>query len=431
MIVMSSEKQKGVINVIELVIVLSLLLVSFNVFFPGQKYEDNWEDAYGIISSRDSLLVLERTGNLHSYAFDSDSMENFIDELFPNTNLIVWSEVTGGIKSEVKIACDDQSVASEMNDWANGLRLNERNITVTFCYTDMTSTDSCLLTSDSMLIWGYKDLSDYEDVLTDYVSEGNGIVEVMDIEALDDVQTSIFGLNFIGSINVVGNPTSFSRTPLDPSDPIYGPRKYFYGIPMPLDARDNCDFDGCVNPKNEGYLEFGGTSYGFCVCDDGVWFDVDGGSDYTDSVTEQSTINIGGYTFYLNYINSESKISVSFRPDYDFENINLKTSLQPDDGSNDRVIIDTVSGTTYPVIILNEVGSSRLVWSAPFEDGISNYEDDDKSMLLSLLLWSINKESSGEELLDMRVGYRTTYIKTFNRDMFEIYSFNLGVGYPF
>ena len=424
-------REKGVINVIELVIVMTILIVSFNIFFPNKSYDNRWEDAYGILLSRDAVLVLERTDKLHEYAFDSVEMENFIENIFPNTNLILWYDVTGGIGNDILIACDDPSVISEMNDWVNGLRLNDRNVNIEFCYTDMSTPDSCLSNSDTLLIWGYKDLDDYENVLNEYVSDGNGIIEVMEVSQIGNVQTNLFGLNLIGSIDETGNPTTFTRDPIETSDRIYEPWKYFYKIPMPLDADEICEFDGCLNPNNKGIVTFAGNDYGFCICDDGVWFDTNGGEDYTQSVGELENIVIGGHTFHLSYINSDSKISLSIVSDYDFEDFDIHKQVEPDDSNEDRILLETFSLSSYPVVILNELGSTNVAWVSPLADGIENYGDDDKHLLTSLLLWSSNKESKNQEVLNMRVGYRTTYIKTKNRDMFEIYSFNFGVGYPF
>jgi len=31
----------------------------------------------------------------------------------------------------------------------------------------------------------------------------------------------------------------------------------------------------------------------------------------------------------------------------------------------------------------------------------------------------------------LNLGYRTSYVNTFNKDMFEVYKFSMGLGYPF
>ena len=65
----AKNKPKGIVNVIELILVVVTLFVSFTIFFPGNIYRNKWDDAYGTLRARDAMLALERSGHLHEYAF--------------------------------------------------------------------------------------------------------------------------------------------------------------------------------------------------------------------------------------------------------------------------------------------------------------------------------------------------------------------------
>jgi len=457
------SSNKGVVNLIELILVLVLLFASFAIFFPGVSYRNKWEDAYGVITTRDAILVLEHTGMLHEYAFDDSKMNTFLDKLFPDTNLILWTDVTGGIKGEIRIATDaPNDVISELNTWVDGFMLNEREIKIIFCYTEITSTDYCLLNSDALLIWGYKSLNDKKLVLDNYLSGGNGIVEVMDFDEEekiegDIVQTDIFGLRFVGISKSQADYVEFSRDPEDNSDIIYEPHKYFYSLPLPIGAYSNGGtVEGCTyNPTKTDTLSLKGVDYNLWTCsEDSVCLDVDEDGVCIEQVNELSQFSLGGNQLYLNYVtHDDSKISVSFRPDHIFNDflafiqpgglgdeplgdpggIWRIQHLEPIDGDQNRILLRAISSdpySEYPAVILNNVDGTNVAWMAYFGEDDGGYSQDEKQMMMSLLFWAANKESSGVDYSDIRYGYKTSRVNVENRDMFEIYKFDFGVGYP-
>lgn len=82
-----------------------------------------------------------------------------------------------------------------------------------------------------------------------------------------------------------------------------------------------------------------------------------------------------------------------------------------------------------PVVVLNGT-IGKTAWMAIPQ----NVGDDHKELLLSLLLYAANKGPSGvlsPQLRKLNIGYLTSYINTKNDDIFEIYKFNLGLGFPF
>ncbi len=421
------------------------MFVSFRVFFPETSYNTKWEDAYGVLRARDMILVLERTDNLHRYAFNRTEMDSFLDTISSGTNLIFWNSVTGGIKGNFRIACNcsDQTV-SDLNSWYDDMTLNNREINVTFCHSYITSTDSCLQNSDMLLIMGeYSDLSGNEKIINDYISEGNGIVQSVDfyeetqIES-DNVQKNIFNLEWNGIEIESLDYVSFEREPRNNEDIIYTIHKYFYHLPLPKKSTETDIITGCTE---KGYIEINSNEYSFWICNNNtVIFDTDDDNIADTEVSEEEFFVLGDENFYLNYIHGNSRISFSFRPDYEFddflsfvypgEDVLRIVNVTPRDQNSDKVLLlGSSSSGDFPACIINEVHGGKSAWIPLL--GKDGYTDDEKTLLLSLILWSSNKESNRIDLSQIRSGYKSSYIKVVNRDMFEIYKFNFGIGYPF
>jgi hypothetical protein len=73
---------------------------------------------------------------------------------------------------------------------------------------------------------------------------------------------------------------------------------------------------------------------------------------------------------------------------------------------------------------------NRVAWIADFTDN-DIIGDDHKLLLTSLLLWASNKKASAVLSSNLKIGYLTSYVNINNTDMFEVYKFNLGLGYPY
>jgi len=421
-----------------------ILIVVFNVFFPSFSYKNRWEEALILLKTRDLILTIDRTGKLFSYSFSSSALQNFLDTLVPisETGMLSWSETEGTIKNEIVLACN--CTADQMRTlslWTKDLKINGRNVTITTVYTNLHDIQS----SDVLLIWGEKDLSNYVNELKEYLKNGNGIVEIADFRTADEVnsaQQQIVGLSFIQRIQDVADYNSFSREPDNSTDAIYEPYKYFLHIPVPLNAEPSTlSIPGCsYSTSNKGNFTFRKTSYSFWICSGtSVWFDADANGQYDMSVSVGQNFKLGGYDFTLNYIDDNRKIGISFNQTFRFSDFLYivdppkgSTHLEPADGNSKKVLVNAVFSSppaNFPVVILNSTQVNRAAWIADFTDDAVG--DDHKLLLISLVLWASNKKASAVLSSNLKIGYITSYINVNNTDMFEVYKFNLGLGYPY
>lgn len=453
---------KGIISMLEMIAVVIILFITFSIFFPGFSYTNKWNEATLLLKSRDIILTIDRLDLLYNYSFNSADLQGFLSTVVPQRNIITWSETQGTIKSTVRIACNcSTQQIGDLISWFGELKINNRTIDMDVFPTNLETINQ---PADVLLIWEYKPLGSYKNRLLNFIGDGNGIVEIMDfkyqgkdednIVDSDPVQTEIFGLKWIDVEKRTADTTVFTRKPDNSTDIIYGPYKYFYHVPLPVRVTTTVPaIGGCLfSPSPTGNLTLNTTKYQFWICDQtSVWFDTDGDFVNDQLVNERETVVMGGFNFYLSYIKNDTKIGLSFKSDYHFEDFlwYIKPEGEPDppgegwgiyriyhiepgDDNTDRILLKSISESPpreYPVVILNQSTIVRTAWIANFTDiGTS---DDEKLLLTSLLLWASNKRTREVVLGDLQFGYLTSYLNTVNDDMFEVYRFNLGLGFPY
>lgn len=286
----------------------------------------------------------------------------------------------------------------------------------------------------------------------------------------------------------------FPRKPDNATDIIYGPWKYFYRVPIPAYAplvassvpSDGVAIRPCTtlmtgnftiqaNITGEGIGET--LKYPFWICDSQyVYFDTDqvpnekanvelqeGDEFYIEDFYDSTK----DWAFHINYV-YQDRIHISFRPSYKFHDftkydfgcvalaqpgkgngsaagshpgwcegekawiaVNL---LSPLDEDKPNILLESsvkteISGEPIPAVLLNETPISRAAWIANFTE--EEVGHDEKLLLVSLFLWASNKRAVSTISPELRRGFKTSYVNVVNKDMFEVYKFNLGLGYPF
>lgn len=443
--------KRGFVSILEMIMIVVVLFVAFNILFPGFQYKSKWSESLLLLSGRDIILTVDRLGKLYEYSFNENALKNFLNEII-SLSIVPWSEVEGTMKTNLIIACNctnEQMV--NLNSWLNGLKFNGREVRSTICYTNLEAVNPCIQSSDVLLIWGYKDLTNYLNVLQDYLKNDNGIVEIMDLDSaakIDDTQKKIFGLSWCNPLEIQGCGWGRTREdlffkPENASEIIYQSYKFFYHIPVVLKAPDSVfsvPVEGSTQPcpstnVNQGNFTFRENTYKFWICNgQSVYFDTNNTDTADLIVRAKETFKIKDYNFYLSYIDDNSDIGVIFKPAYNFTDF-LKdgnSKLYPVDQNTRRILLSmgnySNSDKPIPVVVLN---GTRTAWIADFTRDSLDAGDDHRQLLTSLILWASNKRTVGVLSPNVKIGYMTSYINVNNTDMYEVYKFGLGLGYPF
>jgi len=442
-------KQKAFVTILEMIVVIAMLIVAYGVFFPGFSYQNRWGDAFISLKGRDLTLTLDRTGDLYRFSFDDNSLRAFLDKAVPtkSTNLVHWSGTSGTVKPVVTIACDcTEEQKNALISWIGKIRVNNRDVDLDVVSTGL---DPIYSASDVLLIWGNKDLTNFERNLKNYLKSGNGIIEIMGLKGdLDVVQEGIFGIDKCG--NLFGAPScgiggekedSFMK-PDKVTDTIYTSHKYFHHMPMPVRTITTTpipiepSLDPCTSLDTYmGVFRIRGKDFGFWTCGgESAYFDTGGSPSVDIKLIPGDTFSLDGQNLLLSYIDGNVKIGIAFLEGYKFKDfLEGGVKLYPKDRDKSKVLLSkgnyANSDNPTPVVILNGT-SSNVAWISDFTKDLGKVDDDQKLLLASLLLSASDKRHvSG--LGNLRLGHLTSYVNVVNQDMYEIYRFDLGLGFPF
>ena len=296
------------------------------------------------------------------------------------------------------------------------------------------------------MIWGYRDFGSNIAILANLVNHGVGIVEIADMQSnqVDVAQQRIFGLtwNGQGDFPSPANPD----TPFKPdktSRATYQSYKLFYHLPYELTAvtTSSIPIEGsipqCTDISSTGNLKFQNVNNQFWICGTSlVYFDTDGNGKADKTVAFGNAFSIDESNFKLNYIDDNTKIRISFKNDYKFNDFvsgdNSHNKLSPINGDSKKVFMSTGfwdQANTIPIAvsIFNGTDNLKVAWIADFSrGGLSNTGDDHKLLISSLILSTSSKqsESTGN-------GQISSYINAVNTDSFEVYRIDLKLINPF
>lgn len=444
---------KGQIAIIEAVISAIALFIAFNMIITVQEYQTKWEDSLSLMQGRDALVTADRLGTLHDYPFSPAFETQLLSKLDAIKDDIVKNETRGTVRSAIYVACDCTSEQqSYVQNILKDVKFNTREITGIVCPTTLPAINPCGSGGqypDGLIIWGYRLLdSDSVAALTNYAKEGGGIIEIADLDenqASNPAQQTIFGIKWTAQGNFPPDQIQF-LTPRNASPVTYQSYKWFHHLPynftltqdapsfqMESGATVACD-------GKTGSLKFQDDSYQFWVCTNNrVYFDTDQPQNVranTDNSTGE-VIPISVYKFKLNYIDGTSKIRISFKPSYLFNDFlfidETHNKIYPLDNDASKILLnkgywDVSKNTPIASAILNRFEGGVTAWMPDFSRvGLANTGDDHKQLLSSLMFSVVNK--LGEET--SQTGQVTSYINVNSTDMLEIYRIDLIIGKPF
>lgn len=451
---------KGQIPVLEMIAVTIILFVSFSIFFPQTGFANRWSDAEVVLKGRDIMLTADRIGSMGSFSANPAAFANFLNITIPEKNLIYWSVLEGTLQSKVTVACN--CTTQQINDllnWIGRMRLNGRNIQIDM----LPSTLTPIQNSDVLLIWGRTDLAPFKSEILNYLGSGNGVVGIADVDKKDlkdgSAYVEIFGIKECkdvlggGSCGGGGDNELTFINPSDTSRLTFLPHKIFFHLPIrtvpafgAIVPLENASMPPCNSfPVFEGTFSFRSTDAKYWICDiSTVYFDTNENSLADRILKENDTFKIDGFDFKMSYIDL-NRTFISIRPGFKFDDFrkgdgedddkgkNGKLKVFPADGDAGKILLkagDYNSGNPIPVIVANGSASGRVMWGPDFitEQPVNH---DERLLLASMLLSASNKKSREPAVGNLQIGFLTPYINVINRDMFEVYQFNLGLGFPF
>ncbi len=454
---------KGQISLIEAVLSAAALFIAFNMIITTAEYQTKWKESINLVEGRDILITVDRLGRLHDYSFSSASFSSeFLNRIDAIKDAVRKIEIQGTVGNTIYVACDcTAEQISYLQGVFNDVKFNTRSVSASVCSTTLPTINTCgsgTAYPDILIIWRYDSLTPHVSVLTNFLNDGNGLIEITDIQNSkvdgqgaddDEGQKTIFGLKSISEGNFPSNPDEFLQ-PLNSSQVTYQSYKWFYHSPYSLTAPtivvsvpvDTLPPPVCLTVR-EGDFRFQDADHKFWICNNivssSVFFDTDN-TDKADlgPISKGQRFSIVDSDFKLSYIDATDKIRVSFKPEYLFNDFIVKNNghnkLAPSNDDKNKVLLsmgywDANRKKPIAGIILNTIGLGKTAWMADFSrDGLSNTNDDHKQLLASMVL-SLADKRSRETF--QPVGQITSYINVNSTDILEIYKVELSIGSPF
>lgn len=439
---------KGQVPVFEVIVVAIILFTSFAIFFPGEGLTSRWDEAELALKGRDAVVTMERVGEVNDFAANPSLFTDFMIKAVPGQNLIYGNTIDGTVQPTVTVACNcTVEQIQDMLNWIGRAKLNGRDVNVDVLATTLTPIQE----ADVLVIWGRKDLAQFEPAILDYIKRGNGVVGIADFPDAtnpDDTYTEIFG---IIECDVITNPACQSNSdgdlnfevPTSADDLIYQPYKMFHRMPIrsivaqdvpPVPILTEGGIQPCAGPGFPVAFVFKSTTANYWICSSpaAAYFDTNGNNIADTIVEELDDFTIQGENFNMRYV-EVNRTFISIREGYEFDDFSGDANdVYPADLDRSKIFLrDGPSGIRpIPAVVFNTSGSGMTAWM-PEEIFTGTVGHDDRLLMQTVILSAANKNSKASPLGDIKGGSVTTYIDVANRDMFEVYRFNLGIGFPF
>lgn len=433
---------KGIISVIELVIAAIILFVTFSIFFPGFTYTSKWDRALLVSRARDSFITLDSMGNLSDYSFNQNATYDFLNDTFYDSNLIFWSQTENAIKNSITVACHcDPAETEAINSWTHGVMVNDRR--VDFIIINFSLGTGPVIPSDVLIIMEEEDLTPYRTSLMNYLREGNGIVEVRDFDLAGDVnpvQEDIFGIMDVGSGS---GDTDLIVKPGSASELMYQSYKYFYSVPLIINATAPVEKFECSDSNSTGTMTIREQDYDFWICNSSrIYIDRDQNPNTAPSGPYLPTDKflLGAYEFEVEFVRGNIT-GISFENtlgEYEYVEFlkesgyrNVKPTNTNGEYERGLLCLNAITEKACGYIV-NDTDNGKTVYIADFaRTGFDDVGDDHRHLLVTSLLWAANKEEIDTLYGDIQIGYKTSFVDIIEKDLLEIYKLNFGLGFPY
>lgn len=235
---------KGFVHVVEIVIITIVVFVLIYQATSVPTISRDWGKTSLEIQVRDILLSLNKKG---INWLNKSEVEEELDALLQNTSIRYGLKIENALKENISVGCFcNDTEYFYLKSVLYPFMLNGEYVSFTIYKLD-THNPSFPITFDVVFLADNAKNVSY-DQLRSFLSEGKGIVEVVDLTegdiSGDSVQENIFGLKWNSALTPNSNNITFS---IDSESEFYNIYKYFYNIP---------NLTGWIPPENHTLKNF-------------------------------------------------------------------------------------------------------------------------------------------------------------------------------
>jgi hypothetical protein len=418
---------KGFVKILEAFIASIILLAALSFYINPYIQRYDWSKTILETKTKSTLVVLDYSGYLDQLVRGNNKtgLTAKLDSLLPKS--IEYSvEVYGIPNPQINIACN--CTDSEIDLLKDILQpqtflFKNREIDLRINKTSLLYIDP---RANVLLIFGYKNLSDYMLKLNDFLENGGTLFIVTDLneaQTNDGVFNDIFGLEWDESGGPNPHPEKLFFNTTDPSKKSYKIADYFVNTPIRVNTSagpgvfyisgDPYTIDTVMNETGE-YVLFESNYY-----EKGETFVVNGYDVLVYDLDANSSDEDAGFREYADIgILNKQYTFVNPTPGLNLIKVDNKTILETKDGLS-------ASKVNF---YITDYGHGRTVWVVDYDKSMTDWNQ----LFRSLMLWA-SGERYNMDLYEKKTGRVYTQVQYIvsGDTVFEPYEITLKVWHIF
>lgn len=244
---------KGFIRILESIIASVVILSALTFFFTPSVKILGWEESNLHIEVYDTIESLYKSGRLSGYIMNNDAtgMNSELSAAIKK-NIDFSVSVSGIPNKDISIGClctDDEKMSLERIIYPNEFIYHGRTIRIGVEKTDILQ-DTILIRRDTnvLFFFGYKNLSQYENQINEFLAGGGSIFMISDLtedQSKNPYIKSIFGMAWKSTGIPSGNGVFYGKE--SPSKMSFKIHKYFVNISGDENGLENFNDDPSMN----------------------------------------------------------------------------------------------------------------------------------------------------------------------------------------
>lgn len=441
---------KGFMHILEIVLVIMTVFIFISQMGYIARISSDWNQARLSLQGNDMLYSLDHIG---TDWYNVTYIQDMVNTMFSD-RVSAGIIIKNSIKPSITVGCVcTNEQAAELESILQDTKLN---IKVHFKVQRIDPSSIIFSnTNDVVFLWGYKDLSPYQNSLRGYLGEDKGVVEFAGVglnEALTPIQRDIFNLKHVSSATTGSTSTEFFRDEVGrPSSQI---TRYFSHLPYRINVSNDANPPlgtphSCTDTYKTNFFFLGGNQMEVMMvdnstttCDVSVYADTD--MDRTIEAGEGpfhagDTFTVSGMVFTIKSMDTGpawKSFEVLFPDDHAFGELNYNT-LYPNDNRQEKIVLAklatyTTTGNRVPSVIINynmERGMGRTAWIAN-STTYNGMPSDVSNLIRTMIVWA---SGTTHTMLKPSSGKASVFrlYKILNEDMVQPIEIDLVLDYTY